>query len=228
MQAEFDEKKFGNPMHPYNCDTCGKWHVAPRTTDLGISRGKDSIALRKSSTCFGKATGTALLEFESERRAQEQAFFDEKKHGTRMYTYQCACCGKYHLAPNAPYATPVSTKSRTCRSSQGKGLSEYRNRADADSAANYCSDQLSIGMVSYRCLQCQKWHISPADRQTQSRPWCDNSCRDSKGVLKDAYYTQQDAERRASILWQENRVQLCAYQCPASDMWHLTHGMGMN
>ena len=117
-QANYDETKHGRRMYPYLCPTCHKWHLAPKASFTASSNfaaapasfstyrntttttTKSFTRHRKSLTCFGKTSGTPLLEFETEGLAQEQAAFDANKYGKRMHPYHCATCGKWHVAPS--------------------------------------------------------------------------------------------------------------------------------
>lgn len=124
------------------------------------------------ATCFGKSSGTPLLEFEKEHTTREQGRQSQAKYGKPRYPYECPNCGKWHLTPHAPYSAPTaSPKSTTFQSSHGQGHAQYATQHEARRAANFVCTLLSTDMVPYQCLKCrQYWHLSPANRQTKSRP----------------------------------------------------------
>ena len=55
---------------------------------------------RKSSTCFGRATGQALTEYETRDAAEEGALHAGARSGSNwLAPYLCSSCGMWHLAP---------------------------------------------------------------------------------------------------------------------------------
>ena len=50
------------------------------------------------------------------------------------------------------------------------------------------------------------------------------SCKDSEGLLKDPYDTQEIAQRKASELMTRQKIKLRVYPCPYGNGWHLTKG----
>lgn len=50
------------------------------------------------------------------------------------------------------------------------------------------------------------------------------SCKDSNGVLKDPYDTQELAQQKASELMMHQKLNLRVYACPYGNGWHLTKG----
>jgi hypothetical protein len=117
----------------------------------------------------------------------------------------------------------MSAKSATCRGKKTlKPLTEYESEAEALEGANYAREKFSSPMVPYRCAACDKWHLSPASRQTPSHK-C-SRCTGADGTPKDSYRNQQEARRRAAILRQEQGATLRVYSCEHGDGWHLTRG----
>jgi predicted Zn-ribbon and HTH transcriptional regulator len=116
----------------------------------------------------------------------------------------------------------LSRNSPTCASSKtGRPLSEYDSKAEAQSAAKYANKNFqNSNVVPYKCSKCGFWHLSPAERQTDSKT-C-TICRGSDGKLKEAYATERDALRRAGLLRKEQGVKLSVYVCEHGNGWHLT------
>lgn len=116
----------------------------------------------------------------------------------------------------------MSTQSTTCIGRiSGKPLTAYASAAEAEDGARFAQERYGAPMVPYPCDRCGWWHLSPADRQTPSSTCA--TCRGRDGRLKASYASQDDAERRASILHRERGVRLQAYLC-AFGGWHLTKG----
>jgi len=115
----------------------------------------------------------------------------------------------------------MSLKSKTCTGKKtGKPLTEYGSESEAGEAAKYASAEYKRHLTPYLCQTCNKWHLSPANRQTPSKKCA--FCAGSDGQPKDAYGTEQDAKRRATIIRKESGVSLRAYACHYGNGWHLT------
>ena len=115
----------------------------------------------------------------------------------------------------------MSLKSKTCiGKTKEKPLTEYGSENDAQAAALYASEHYKRRLTPYLCRVCNKWHLSPANRQTPSAK-C-TYCAGSDGQQKDAYQTEKDAKRRATIIRKESGVSLRAYACRFGSGWHLT------
>lgn len=188
---------------------------------------------RRSSTCFGKATGRPLTDYDTFEQAEDGAAYVLQKFGTEMLSYMCSQCSMWHLAPPSstartqtqasPYLPTTSRESRNCYGKvSGKVLKEYDTERDAKDGASYVLEKYGNQMVPYKCQDCRKWHLSPADRQTEHSFWsC--SCLDQAGSPKDCYQSKEDAARRAEILMEETRQRLHIYRCPQiQSIWHLT------
>ncbi len=116
---------------------------------------------------------------------------------------------------------PTSLKSKTCTGNKtGKPLTEYYTESEASEAAKYASAEYKRHLTPYLCQTCSKWHLSPANRQTPSKKCA--FCAGSDGQPKDAYQTEQDAKRRATIIRKESGVSLRTYPCQYGNGWHLT------
>lgn len=111
-------------------------------------------------------------------------------------------------------------KSETCFSHQGNAINSYEEKSEAAEHARYIKREHGNSMVPYECAKCGFWHLSPADRQTNSTV-C-GFCRDRNGNHKDLYLTKRDAERRGEINRKEKGVVLNVYACPHQKGWHLT------
>ena len=101
-----------------------------------------------------------------------------------------------------------------CLNRHGKPRHSYANKQSAEEGADYALKKYGKRMVPYRCNRCGSWHLSPIERHTPSHYCYECS--------KQAYSSESSAERRASILFREERVLLRVYECPYGEGWHLT------
>lgn len=112
-------------------------------------------------------------------------------------------------------------KSDTCFGKvSGEPLNVYLDEEDAQNAAVYSKELFNNELSPYQCNNCNFWHLSPKFRVTPSKK-C-KRCTAGDGSYKDTYRTQKEANRRASIIFDEHRIQLRAYKCKVGDGWHLT------
>ena len=115
----------------------------------------------------------------------------------------------------------MSQKSLTCIGKKtGRPLTEYESEAEASDGAQHASRNYGRELSPYICDECGMWHLSPPDRNTPSYK-CDQ-CTGTDGRAKDAYPTQEQAQRRADILRQEQGADLRVYVCKHGNGWHLT------
>ena len=115
----------------------------------------------------------------------------------------------------------MTLKSTTCFSKRtGKALTEYLNQNEAEEGAAYANITYGNKLSPYQCKNCNRWHLSPKDRQTPSIK-CPE-CTDTYGYFKDLYESFEGAMKRASILYEERGISLEVYECPSYDGWHLT------
>lgn len=107
-----------------------------------------------------------------------------------------------------------STITDACVSRRGKPRRAFPDRPSAEEGARHALAAYGNRMVPYRCDRCGAWHLCPADRHTPSHHCY--SC------SKQAYDSEEAAERRAHILEQERGTWLRVYVCPHGEGWHLT------
>ena len=108
----------------------------------------------------------------------------------------------------------LNTKPSTCVSSRGKPRRAYPDRSYAEQGARHALSAHGNCMVPYSCAHCDSWHLCPTDRHTPS--YYSSAC------SKQAYDSENAAERRARILEQERGTRLRVYECPHGEGWHLT------
>lgn len=114
-------------------------------------------------------------------------------------------------------------KSKSCYSKKtNEPLTEYFTEEDAQDGADYINSAFDNDLAPYKCSKCNKYHLSPKNRQTPSTT-C-NYCTDRYGSPKELYSLREYAERRANITYQERGLRLSFYQCEYSNGWHLTKG----
>jgi hypothetical protein len=117
----------------------------------------------------------------------------------------------------------MAEKSATCIGKMsGEPVTEYESLEEAWEGAEYANATYQSDLVPYQCSRCGLFHLAPQHRQTPSRT-C-RSCAGADGKPKEAYASQQDAEKRAAILRSERGVILRAYRCDYGNGWHLTKG----
>ena len=85
--ANHANSKYGRGLIPYQCDTCGKWHLSPR------SRQTPS---QKCSLCTGK-DGKAKDSYQSREDAQRRADILRQEQGAVLKIYACEHGNGWHL-----------------------------------------------------------------------------------------------------------------------------------
>lgn len=174
---------------------------------------------RRSATCYGKKSGTPLIQYDTEQGAQSGAAYVLERYGNSMVPYQCDVCNSWHLSPmDRSVAHSITCYGKV----SGKILTQYDTNHGAQSAAAYVLEEHGKKMVPYQCQRCQFWHLSPIERQTEHTSWsC--SCVGENNHSKDCYKSKSDAECRAQILKEDMGKILNVYRCPETDcIWHLT------
>ena len=112
-------------------------------------------------------------------------------------------------------------KSETCfGKASGQPLAVYFDEFDALSAAEHAALTYERALLPYQCLKCEKWHLSPKERQTPSFK-C-NVCTAGNGDFKNSYQTKSIAQTRAKIIFNESGRKLKVYKCIHGNGWHLT------
>ncbi|MFT5368454.1 MAG: hypothetical protein ACI8V2_003420 [Candidatus Latescibacterota bacterium] len=115
----------------------------------------------------------------------------------------------------------MSLKSQTCFGTKSaKPLTEYDSKQEAQEGADYANKTYQQNLVPYQCDTCGLWHLALGNRQTPSKP-C-HHCTGTDGRFKEAYLSKEDAQKRATILHQEQGVVLGVYACEHGNGWHLT------
>lgn len=114
-----------------------------------------------------------------------------------------------------------SRKSTLCLGKTSRmPVTEYDSQEEAQDGAEHAQMAYGNDLVPYHCNRCQLWHLAPKNRQTPSTT-C-HHCTGSDGRPKEAYPSEQIAQRRAEILGSERGVFLRAYPCEYGQGWHLT------
>ncbi len=110
--------------------------------------------------------------------------------------------------------------SDVCKKKDGTPLKSYVSEAEAEEAVKYVKNKYRNEQISYKCSKCGFWHLSPKERQTPNHK---SNCLDSDGKPKQAYPTQESAETRAKIIFEEQGTKLYVYHCDQCGEYHLTH-----
>ena len=85
--AAYAKKHYKSSLIPYACETCGKWHLSPK------SRQTPS---EKCRFCTG-ANGQAKEAYESRKDAQRRADILRREQGVSLKVYACEYSDKWHL-----------------------------------------------------------------------------------------------------------------------------------
>lgn len=107
-----------------------------------------------------------------------------------------------------------NNKSKTCLKKDRTPKAEYYSEAEAERAAKYVKERYENDVVPYKCDECQWWHLCPKDRHPPHE-WC-------KSCGKNLYYSEDDAQKRADIIYEEQEIPLKVYPCEYDEGWHLT------
>jgi len=120
----------------------------------------------------------------------------------------------------------MASKSETCVGKRtGRAVTEYWSESDALDGADHVLEKCGKRMAPYHCARCERWHLSPAERETPS--FICHSCTGRNGHAKATYRTEAEARRRAEILREEQGAELTIYPCPSGTGWHLTKATGV-
>ncbi len=103
----------------------------------------------------------------------------------------------------------------------GKPLQSYATASDASYYAKISGEKYGNNLTYYCCQQCGQYHLAPSERYTPSSN-CYECSWSNSSKPKKLYPSEEIAQRRAEIIYQENGVRLRAYPCPYHDGYHLT------
>ena len=112
-------------------------------------------------------------------------------------------------------------KSSTCFGRSGNPLSEYETIETARESAGYENARnADVKLIAYVCSKCGKFHLKP-EQWYVPKLETECSCTDANGNKKDAYPTEDAAQKMVRIRSQFG-VFLHTYRCPVGNGWHLT------
>ena len=82
------KKAHGLDLAPYRCDTCGKWHLSPKSRQT------------PSRTCVSctDSSGNRKELYETEAAARKRAQILRREQGVALKVYHCPYNKGYHLA----------------------------------------------------------------------------------------------------------------------------------
>lgn len=113
---------------------------------------------RKSSTCFGKSSRSALTEYDSAYEAKSAAEYVSQIQGERFTYYECRNCGRWHLAP-ASRQTP-STTCPYCVDGCGAPKEAYLSYEGANTRARILQNEKGVVLRPYECPAGMGWHLT--------------------------------------------------------------------
>ena len=117
---------------------------------------------RKSTTCFGKASGEPLTEYDTEADADAGARHAQALHGCELVPYRCDRCDRWHLCP-ADRHTPA-TRCFSCSGSDGRPKARYESRSAAQKRADILYRERGVSLRVYQCPTGRGWHLT-------KKPW---------------------------------------------------------
>jgi len=85
--AEYSRERYGTRMVPYQCDTCGMWHLSPEGRQTPSS---------KCPICRG-ADGKPKDSYQTEDDAWKRARILRKEQGAVLRVYRCEHGHGWHL-----------------------------------------------------------------------------------------------------------------------------------
>jgi len=114
---------------------------------------------RKSSTCFGRATGQALTEYETRDAAEEGALHAGARSGSNwLAPYLCSSCGMWHLAPT--HSVRRAPTPCVCVSGSGKPKALYVDWGDAQRQCDRIRADTGSHVVVYECDRGLGYHLT--------------------------------------------------------------------
>ena len=114
--------------------------------------------IRKSRTCFGKATGKPLSEYATRCEALRSAAYARREFGRELEAYECRHCGLWHLSPVERRTPSVSCD--WCTSSGGAHKELYRSEDGALRRARFVEEDEGVRLRVYRCPYGGGWHLT--------------------------------------------------------------------
>lgn len=83
--AAYVARRFGEELVPYECDTCGLWHLSPASRQTP----------NRTSTCTGR-DGRPKAAYDTRDDAERRAEILSEERGISLRVYDCTC-GAWHL-----------------------------------------------------------------------------------------------------------------------------------
>lgn len=118
--------------------------------------------IRKSRTCFGRATGQPLTEYASRRAAEEGMRHANARCGSAWLSpYQCGKCGQWHLAPDNGQAPTMHC---ACVAANGHPKTLFCTWSDAQRRADRLHSEAGIRTSVYKCELGLGYHLTRGSR----------------------------------------------------------------
>lgn len=91
--AKYSKKEFKLDLYPYKCESCGKWHLAPKASKIDV----------KQNACSCTDTnGKPKALYGSKKDAEKQRVKSEAEQKVKLYIFKCPETKGYHLTHHAP------------------------------------------------------------------------------------------------------------------------------
>ncbi|MCF0124401.1 MAG: hypothetical protein HUJ68_01355 [Clostridia bacterium] len=113
--------------------------------------------IHKSSSCFSKR-GEPLSEYNTKPEADRSAAFVSNEIGTKMVSYLCSTCNKYHIKPEEFYFIK-NEHGCTCKDHNGNPKSLYATQYDAVKMAEL-RGKTGVKLYVYQCPNRNGYHLT--------------------------------------------------------------------
>lgn len=91
--AAYSKKNFKLDLYPYKCETCGKFHLAPKDSKIDVKHNACSCT---------DSNGKPKALYGSKKDAEKQREKSEKEQNVKLYIFKCPETKGYHLTHHAP------------------------------------------------------------------------------------------------------------------------------
>ncbi|KAL3902853.1 MAG: hypothetical protein SGARI_005647 [Bacillariaceae sp.] len=203
-------------------EQCWYWHLAPAASEdcycnAYQSRNQRNAPPRESTSCFGKASGTRLKEYDSEQAAAQYVLAN---YGNKMVPYKCEDCRYWHLSP-ADRQTEHSSVSCSCVDEHGSRKDGYNSKEDAQRRAEILLEEGGRRLNVYRCPDfLSVWHLTKKE-PTRFVGRKSPTCRNLKGEFRMEYDTEDDGLMHAAEILEKYGREVFPYECSECLKWHL-------
>lgn len=91
--AQYTKKTYKTDLYPYKCESCGKYHLAPKASKIDVKH--DACTCRDSN-------GNPKALYGSKKDAEKQCEKSSKEQNIKLRVYKCPDGKGYHLTHTLP------------------------------------------------------------------------------------------------------------------------------